>query len=147
MIEAKPVIPNQYWILREHDRKVGNIEAESGGYILSLNGTTIKFQNLDSIRERVGVAFRSLPDSAPPAHTYHVNGYPTTSMPYNSTFDVKYQLPLWTCEPRSKSWLAAGWYRVQQHHNWQLILCPKRILLERYKFHGPYRSHEEAMNT
>lgn len=144
MIQAKPVIPNQYWILREHNRKVGNIEAEAEGYSLNINGKSAKFQTLDMIRERVGVDFVAGPTLSVNNLDHQVNGYPTTHKPHNATFDVKYQLPLWTREPRSKSWLAAGWYRVQQHRNWQVILCPKRILLERYQFQGPFVTREEA---
>lgn len=145
MIEAKPVIPDRYWILREHNRKVGNIEAEPGGYSLNIRGRSAKFQTLDMIRDRVGVDFRSPLTGQPNPPGYEVNGYPTTHQPHNAIFDVQYQLPLWTREPRSKSWMAAGWYAVRQHRNWQAVLCPKRILLERYEFRGPFRTREEAM--
>jgi hypothetical protein len=148
MIEAKPVIPDQYWILREHDRKVGNIEVTDGGYCVNINGSTMVVKNLSMITERVPIDFRAFPNTNPvPESANEVHGYPTSAPAYNAIFDVKHQLPLWTREPRSRSWLAAGWYRVRQHRSWQVVQCPKLILLERYQFQGPYRSAEEARSA
>ena len=34
MIVAKPVIDNQYWILKQDNQKIGNIEASADGYVV-----------------------------------------------------------------------------------------------------------------
>ena len=73
-----------------------------------------------------------------------VHGYATSSRPYNPVLDVKHQLPLYTTEPRSRSWSAAGWYLIKQHRNWIATFCPKLILLQRYNYRGPFKSKEEA---
>lgn len=144
MIQAKPVVPDQYWILRQDDRKVGNITADAGGYAVNINGETVRVKNLTTLMQRVPINFQAsvVPDSA--KETHEVHGYPTTELPYNAVFDVQHQLPLWTQEPRSRSWLTAGWYRVQQHRDWKVVWCPKLILLQRYTYQGPFRSAEEA---
>ena len=144
MIEAKTVIPDQYWILREHDQKIGNIEAESGGYVINLNGAKTRVDNLKMLKQKIGIDFVKTPTIKPKPVGKEVHGYPTTAHPYNAIFDVKHQLPLWTQEPRSRSWLAAGWYRVRQHRDWCVVQCPKLILLERYEYQGPFFSKEEA---
>jgi hypothetical protein len=144
MIQAKPVIPDQYWILREDDRKVGNIEAEAGGYLVNLNGETVKIKTLTTLTKRVDIDFLSIPRSEPETARNQVHGYPTDETPHNAIFDVKHQLPLWTREPRSKSWYAAGWYRIKQHRNWITVQCPKLIVLERYQYQGPFHTREEA---
>lgn len=144
MIIAKAVIPDQYWILREHDRKVGNIETDQGEYVISLNGERTRFKTLNMIKDRVPINFESTDSPSREPDPFQVHGYPTTSLAYNAIFDVKHQLPLWTQDQRSRSWLAAGWYRVRQHRDWQVMQCPKLILLERYPYQGPFRTREEA---
>lgn len=144
MIQAKPVIPNQYWILREHDRKVGNIEANSGGYVLNLNGETTKVKTLNMLVERVPISFEPAFTTTHRDSGNQVHGYPTTDFPFNAIFDVKHQLPLWTKEERSRSWIAAGWYLVRQHRDFKVMQCPKLILLERYEYQGPFYTQQEA---
>lgn len=146
MLQAKPVVPDQYWILRDHDRKIGNIEAEAGGYVVSINGQKTHFQNLDSLVERIPIWFDVLKISDVKPDPMQVHGYPTSSPAYNAVFDVSNQLPLWTREPKSRSWLAAGWYRVKSHRSWRLVFCPKLILLQRYQHQGPYHTRAEAMS-
>ena len=145
MIEAKPVIPDQYWILREHDRKVGNIEVTDQGYQVNLNGRSLTIKTLDTLTATVPIDFKPIERSDPvPEVTNEVHGYSTSAPAYNAIFNVQHQLPLWTREPRSRSWLAAGWYRVRQHRAWRIVHCPKLILLERYQYQGPFHSAEEA---
>lgn len=147
MIIAKTVVPDQFWILRDHDRKIGNIEATAGGYAVTMNGQSIKFTNLDALRKDVGVDFETSVTNGRPCDEFQVHGYPTKSRAYNAMFDVRHQLPLWTTEPRSRSWLAAGWYRVQRNgRDWRVVNCPKLILLQRYRYQGPFRSREEAQS-
>lgn len=145
MIEAKPVVPDQYWILREHDRKIGNIEATDRGYQVSLNGRSVMIKNLDALTAQLPIAFQDIPRVETVSEAVDsVHGYATSAPAYNAIFDVKNQLPLWTREPRSRSWLAAGWYRVRQHRTWRIMHCPKLIVLERYQYQGPFHSAEEA---
>lgn len=148
MIEAKPVVPDQFWILRQDDRKIGNIEAESGGYAVNLNGHTLRVQTLSMLSERLDIDFQDpYTVHQPIQHDHMVHGYPTSAKPHNAIFNVQYQLPLWTEEPNSRSWLAAGWYRLQQHRTWRVVFCPKLILLTRYPFEGPYHTQDQARST
>jgi hypothetical protein len=143
MIHAKPIIPDQYWILRDDQGKIGNIEVDRGSYVVSINGEKSRFHNLDSLRHRLAVTFDH--DQKPVSTDLReVHGYPTSDIPYNAVFDVSKQIPLWTQKPKSRSWLAAGYYRVKPNRNWRVVFCPKLILLQRYQYQGPYRTREEA---
>jgi len=144
MILAKPVIPNQYWILRQDDRKIGNIEAGPDGFSLKINNETTRFKSIQTLKQKVNITFENTPRAINMPVTNSVHGFPTAGLAHNAIFDVKHQLPLWTKEPRSKSWYTAGWYRVKQHRNWRLEYCPKLILLQRYKYQGPFHSREQA---
>lgn len=144
MIVAKAVIPNQYWILRQDDRKIGNIEAEAGGFAVKINNQVRKFKSITTIKKNVDINFENIKQSKKVQPGNEIYGYPTTHIPYNAIYDVKHQVPLWTREARSKSWLAAGWYRVKQGRHWDVVECPKLIVLERYPYQGPYRTRAEA---
>lgn len=145
MLLAKPVIPNQYWILRDDHGKVGNIEATSEGVQIKIRNQVETFKNLTVLRRRVKIDFESVPRAiVAKEDPCQVNGYCTTGPAYNGIFDVKHQVPLWTQEPRSKSWYAAGWYCVRQGRRWKIVQCPKLIALERYQYQGPFHTQQEA---
>ena len=46
MIVAKTVIPNQYWILRQGDTKVGNIEAGPDGFQIKINNVVQQYKSI-----------------------------------------------------------------------------------------------------
>jgi len=143
MIIAKAVIPNQYWILKENDRKIGNIEAGPDGFSVKIKDLTTCFKTLSMVQQRVGIDFEPVTQRSEPAPD-QVHGYPTTQHPYNPMFDVKRQLPIWTQEEKSKSWFTAGWYRVKTGRTWEVVQCPKLITLQRYTYVGPFYTEEEA---
>jgi hypothetical protein len=143
MIIAKTVIPNQYWILKENDRKIGNIEAGPDGFSVKIKDLTTCFKTLSMVQQRVGIDFEPIKQRSVPEPN-QVHGYPTTDHPYNPIFDVKRQLPIWTQEEKSKSWFAAGWYRLKTGRVWNVVQCPKLITLQRYPYTGPFYTEEEA---
>jgi len=146
MLLAKPVIPNQYWILRDDDRKVGNIEAGPNGVQIRIDNHVETFKDIRLLKKKVKISWQdSGRDPAPQVSAINeVNGFHTTSKPYNSIFDVRHQVPLWTKEPRSKSWYAAGWYCVKHGRSWRIVECPKLITLERYAYQGPFQTRDQA---
>jgi len=142
MLLAKTVIPNRYWILRDADRKVGNIEAGPDGFQVKINNEVQTFKSMHTIRKKVAIDFEVVENLHRPTIKNQVHGYPTKTQPYNAIYDIKHQVPLWTKELRSKSWYAAGWYRVKQGRSWVVVFCPKLIALERYPYQGPF--HDQA---
>lgn len=144
MIKAKTVVPDRYWILRDDQKKIGNIESDGSGYTISINGTSAKYTTLSMIQQRVPIDFELIEKTAGEPNVCEVHGYPTTAPAHNAIFDVKHQLPLWTLEPCSRSWYAAGWYRIRQSRNWKTIQCPKLIMLQRYEYQGPFYTQAEA---
>jgi hypothetical protein len=142
-ITAKPVIKDQFWILRSADGKVGNIEATTDGYQVKIQDRIQKFKTISMVKQKIGIHFEL---ATPGARTNErqVHGYPTTGRAHNPIYEVKTGLPLFTKTAKSKSWYAAGWYRVYQSRRWSVVHCPKLITLRRYQYHGPFRSAEEA---
>jgi hypothetical protein len=144
MIVAKAVIPNQYWILKQDDRKIGNIESAPGGFQVRINDRVEVLKTIGTIKRRINIDFEPAIRKVAQEATDSVYGYPTTHPPHNAVYDVRHQVPLYTREPRSKSWYAAGWFRIRQGRSWTVTECPKLITLERYQYQGPFRTREEA---
>lgn len=144
-IVAKPVIDKQYWILKENDRKIGNVEACAGGYQVKINNQIAQFKTIKMAAQRVNIQFETAAKSVkkPTGHT-EIYGYPIKGHAHNAMWDVRHRLPVYTKTAKSKSWHAAGWYTVKKGRNWQVFHSPKMILLQRYSFQGPYTSEEQA---
>ena len=144
-IKAKPIVPDQYWILTDSAGKVGNIQSDGNVYRVRIHDELMEIDSLDHIQNRVRVDFESPrpPDAVAPGGN-QAYGYPTASQPHNVTWDCRRQAPIWTRSESSRSWHAAGWYRVRIYNNWRLMFCPKTILLDRYEHRGPFMSMDEA---
>jgi hypothetical protein len=144
MIIAKPIIDKQYWILKENDKKVGQVEAGPQGFVVKLNNDQVAFKTIKTLKNRTKIIFEPAPTTAKkPVQTYDVNGFATTSRPYNAVYDVQKRLPMFTKKNKSKSWFAAGYYQVCLDGKWQTVFCPKLILLQRYPYRGPVYSPDQ----
>jgi len=141
---AKPVIDKQFWILQDGNQKIGNVEACAGGYQVRINNQVAQFKTMRMIEQRAHVTFEPKKKLSTPADTNQVHGYPTQGRAYNGIWNVPSKLPLYTQTAKSKSWYAAGWYQVRQGRNWETIQNPKLIMLQRYPYHGPFYTEEEA---
>lgn len=143
MILAKPVIDKQYWILKKDDRKIGAVEADDQGYVVSTNASRVRYKTIPMLRRGAEITFEPAAKTPKP-NPYQVHGYDTGCRAYNPVWNVQMRIPLFTRQPKSRSWLAAGWYLVKKHRTWQVIRNPKLILLERYSYQGPFHSEEAA---
>ena len=143
MILAKPVIADRYWILKKGNHKVGEIEVGEDGVVVKIQNTVQRYTTIKMLGRDTGIEFA-------PAETSTINqgnqayGYDTGAPVFNVLWDVKHKLPLFTKEDKSKSWFAAGWYRVKQHRTWKTVQNPKLITLQRYTYQGPFYTKEQA---
>jgi hypothetical protein len=142
MIVAKPVVKDQYWILKENNQKVGEIEKANGELKFKFKDPT-RFKTVRMNGRPTDIEFE-LPVERSESPANYVHGYEVKGAVFNPVWDVKQKLPLFTREDKSKSWFAAGWYLVRQHRNWKAVQHPKLITLQRYPYQGPYHSKEQA---
>lgn len=145
---AKPVIEKQFWILQENDRKVGNVEACEGGYQVKINNQVVQFKTIKMVEQRVNIKFEPsvVKKTKVKANISSVHGYPTSGRIYNPMWDVQQKLPIYTKTNKSKSWFAAGWYKVKKGRNWAVVQDPKLIVLQRYAYQGPFFTDQEAQS-
>jgi hypothetical protein len=140
---AKPIIKDQYWVVTDGDKKVGNVQASNTGYEVVLNGNTLYFSNTIDIKNNTKISFQPMKSNKTTVEMPYPE-YPTTSKTYNNIFDVKRKLHIFTKTVKSKCYHAAGWFTVNQNGNNQLIFCPKYIFIQRYPYNGPFKTKEEA---
>lgn len=143
MIIAKPVVADRYWILKKDNHKVGEIEAVENGYTVKIQNTVKRYTTIKMLGREANIEFAPA-ESTSDTPANQAYGYNTGAKVFNVLWDVKHKLPLFTKEDKSKSWYAAGWYRVKQHRTWKLVQNPKLITLQRYAYQGPFHSKEEA---
>jgi hypothetical protein len=143
VITAKPVIENRYWILRQGDEKIGNIEATDSGFQVKVQDSVQQFKTIRMVRQRMKVEFEKIA-AAHRDDPHSVYGFPAGCRAYNAMYQVQNGLPLFTKSAKSKSWYAAGWYQIWQARRWTTVQSPKLITLQRYRYRGPFHSREQA---
>lgn len=139
------MIDKQFWILQEGNEKVGNIEACAGGFQVKINNQTQTYKTIRMAAQRANIHFEHGPKSSK-CDSNQVHGFPAVARVYNPVWDVQRGLPLYTKTKKSKSWFAAGWFAVRRGKSWKILQDPKFITLERYQFHGPFQSQQDAAN-
>jgi hypothetical protein len=145
---ALPVVDKQYWILKENDRKVGNVEACNGGYQVKINHQVAQFKTIKLAARTANIEFEPAPKIVKPKiNIDQIYGYAVAGRVYNPVWNVAQQLPVYTKTSKSKSWFAAGWYNVKKGRHWRAMLAPKLITLQRYPYQGPFYTQEEADNN
>lgn len=142
---AKPVVKNQFWIVTDGEKKVGNVIAEGSGFDVKLNGSVAHFKNTSAIKKQTRIEFESINKKTKLDTTF--TEYPTTSKVYNSVFDIKRKIHLYTKTPKSKCYYAAGYYVLYQGSEPVVTFCPKYIFVQRYKYEGPFKTENEAKNV
>lgn len=140
MILAKPVVANKYWILKEGDQKVGTVESSANGFRVTIKNDTAEFKTIKTLANKTNIRFEEAPAKKKEHPEWQVNGFATTSQPYNPIYDVQRRLPMYTTKSKSKSWYCAGWYQINLDGQWVTMNCPKLILLQRYEYRGPAHS-------
>jgi hypothetical protein len=142
---AKPIIKNQFWIVTDGKKKVGNIEANNAGYGVQLNGHSLQFDNTNDIKKKTNIRFEAIKSNKTKAGVPYPQ-YPTPAKIYNSIFDVQRGLHLFTETSKSMCLHAAGWFMLDQNGSKSVVFCPKYIFIQRYSFKGPFKTEAEASN-
>lgn len=144
MKKAKEIIKDKFWIVTEQGKNVGTISYNNEHYILNgKEGTIEVYNSKSSIKNRLGSitwAPAALPEKE---SSCQVHDFPVNCKPYNSMFDIKQRLPLFTKSEKSKSVYCAGYYIIKFNKGWVKSFCPKLITIERYDYKGPFKTDLE----
>lgn len=141
---SKELIPDKEWILVQNNKKVGSLAKSKKGYHLLKNGQKLNFKNIDHL----GIELPKKESKSKIEFTQHhqIYNFPCSSKPYEPVFNIIKRLPIFTKSKKSKSQFCAGFYIIKFRKGWVKSFCPKLITLERYPYHGPFKT-EQDMKT
>ena len=139
-IRAKSVVKDKFWILQQNNVKIGQVKALANNDIeVNIQGRTKRYNSIAEMKESGLFEFMELPKSITDP-TNEVEGFPSDGLAYNALWNVQYKLPLFTKSQDSKSWHAAGYYKVYLNNTWIVQYCPKLITLQRNDYEGPFKT-------
>lgn len=142
-VKAKEIIDGKFWIIEDNGEKVATLSLSDEKYLLSDSKGTRFFDKEDEISSDIGKPIEWNKLDITVIDTKEVHGYPTNTIPYNTLYDVKNKLPLFTKSYKSKSLYCAGYYIIRFDKGWVKSFCPKLITVERYKTNGPFKTDLE----
>lgn len=144
---AKPIVKNKFWIVEEDGRKIGTIQAVPDGVVFVQGQHREKFPTFKLLSKKYNIGVDKAERKAKNKIT-SIYDYPCEGPVHNPVYDVKSRLPLYTKETKSKSFYCAGYYYVElEDNNWVTMFCPKKIILARHKYQGPFKSAKECQNA
>jgi hypothetical protein len=142
IVSTKTLIPNKEWIIEGAEGKIGSVAKIKKGYAFLHKGKQYNFKNLNEL----GIV---LPEKITKSQIeiqpqpYKIYDYPCNAKPYGSVFNIQKKLPIFAKSNKSKSQFCAGYYIIKFRKGWVKSFCPKLITLERYQYHGPYKTEKE----
>ena len=143
-IKVKSILKDKFWIVQNNQENIGTLSLCDDKYMFSNSSETCFFDDERQIKSRFGVDIIWSDNEAEiKSNDHNVHNYPTSVTPYNTMFDVKRKLPLFTKSDKSKSVYCAGYYIIRFDKGWVKSFCPKMITVERYEYKGPFKTELE----
>lgn len=145
---AKVLIPNKSWLLENDGHKIGTLNRSRSSYYILKNGEEVPLGNVKDVKEKLGIIFdeQVLLKTENVVKEHSVYDFPANSKPYNAVYNIKRKLPIYSKSKKSKSQYCAGYYVIKFRKGWVKSFCPKLITLDRYPFHGPFKTDQEMRN-
>lgn len=150
----KPIIDEKFWIVESNGQKYGTLRlVDDKIFELASNGKINKLDKL-SLLNTWGIDVENcksneietiIARNTEYKHLGELYGFPCASEPYNSVYDVKKKLPMYTKTEKSGSFHCAGYYVVLYENGWTRAFCPKIVTLNKYEYHGPYKTKEDML--
>lgn len=138
------------WSLTNKEGRLGTVYQVEKGFIFAHQGKTDYFTSKKTLQDYVdtikGGKLVPLVFNKPKEEKISdtVFDYPADGKTYNHLIHVKYKAPVYTKEPNSKCFFAAGWYAVNIDGSWTVEFCPKLLVINRNPFKGPFKDESEA---
>lgn len=142
-INAKEILKDKFWIVEDNGVRVGTLSISEDQYMLSDTKGTKFFKNTRQLQKSFKSDINWTKLDIKETKLKEVHGFATSCEPYNSMYDVKRKLPLFTKSEKSKSLYCAGYYIIKFDKGWVKSFCPKLITVERYETRGPFKSDIE----
>lgn len=146
-LKAKPIIKDQYWVVTDGRKKVGNVIHEGSDYEVIIGDKKEKYTSTKAIEKSKKIEFEKIIKTTKTQHPSFAV-YPTSSNRiYNNYYDVKRKLHIFTKTQKSKCYHVAGWFALKQTSEFSVVFCPKYIFVQRYEYMGPFKTKDEAKSS
>jgi hypothetical protein len=148
-IHAKPIVDGKFWIVEKDGNKIATLhKKENNKFVLSSTNGEVMFNKKEDLQKQFGKEFflkntKVKVSTVDVTEQHEVHGFPAMCKPYNSMYDVRRKLPLFTKSNASKSLYCAGYYTIKFEKGWVRSFCPKLITIERYNNKGPFKNEFE----
>lgn len=145
-LHAKPIIKDKFWIVERDGEKFATLRKNEDNRFILSNKLGVKvYDTKESLTKQFGKDFfvAKILKEADESKPNEIHGFSTSTSPYNSMFDIKRKLPLFTKSEDSKSLYCAGYYVIRFDKGWVKSFCPKLITLQRYEYRGPFKTELE----
>lgn len=151
MLKAKTIVPNKFWILENADgQRTGTIRhfpnpvLGNATVTVLINNVETCYQSLDKACWDLAINIESNIDPKEELKSKEtVSGYPTKCAAFNSIWDIKRNIPVFTKTEKSKTLHAAGYYTIKFETGWVQSFCPKVSTLDSNEFKGPFKDKLE----
>ena len=142
MKNAKEILKDKFWLVIDNGKNVGTISFDNDHYIVNSDGKYEVYKNKSNIKKKLGdLTWTQL--KIQETTQYDVHKFVCNSKPYNSMWDLKKKLPLFTKSEKSKSVYCAGYYIIKFNKGSVKSFWPKLITIERYDYKGPFKTKIE----
>ncbi len=140
-IKASPIVDGKFWIVEEDGQRIGTLsKQEDKSYMYCCNTQTKFYESEKQLVKDIDITWgATISDASPKQPEKEVQGYATSCVPFNSMYDVKRKLPLFTKSKKSKSLYCAGYYIIRFEKGWVRSFCPKMVTIENYISKGPFK--------
>lgn len=143
-MKLKTLLEDKFWIVEDQGENIGTLAFDEEKFVFSGKKGTQFFTNKKQIKTDLGIDLRnSITVSDGAEEVLEVHGYPCSVRPYNTMFNVKQSLPLFTKSDKSKSLYCAGYYVIKFEKGWVKSFCPKLVTIERYESKGPFKTESQ----
>ena len=140
-LKANPIVDNKFWIVEEDGERIGTLSRqEDKSYMYCCNTHTKFYENEKQLTTDIDIEWGVKDASSEVDVEKEVHNFPTSCIPYNSMYDVKRKLPLFTKSKKSKSLYCAGYYIIKFDKGWVRSFCPKLMTIEQYVSKGPFKT-------
>jgi hypothetical protein len=145
-LKAKTLLEGKFWIVEQDEEKVGTLSKdEEDRFMYQSNKGTRIFNTERAMKKYLGkIMFTSKEvEESKVEDDSKAYGFPTSSAPITSMFDIRRKLPLFTKSEKSKSFYCAGYYVIKFPKGWLRSFCPKLMTLDGNDYKGPYKLEDD----
>ena len=140
-INTKQLLPDRFWIIEQNGIRIGTIQRHDiNQFIITGTDSSVATLTLDEINDKFNLFENQIVPEDNKKIDYECYGYPTKHVPFNSIFDVKQKLPLYSKSQNSNNMYAAGYYCVKFPKGWVKGFCPKLSTIAENEYRGPFKT-------